>query len=106
MPYRLRRLALRALTAIPLLVVGFAAAASAQSVIPPQINTYLCQNFQAIKNLAPLVALLVFAAALIFGLIRRHSNLVVDLIVGGLIALVIINLPTILASVGLSAGCS
>jgi hypothetical protein len=52
-----------------------------------------------------MVALLVFAAALTFGLVRRHSNLVVDLIVGGLIALLIINLPVILSSIGLPATC-
>ena len=97
--------AIRALAAAPVVIFGLAAAAGAQSVIPPQINSYLCQNFQALRNLTPMVALLVFAAALTFGLVRRHSNLVVDLIVGGLIALLVINLPVILSSIGLPATC-
>jgi len=101
----LARHAIRTLAAAPAVIFVLGAAAAAQSVIPPQINSYLCQNFQALRNLTPMVALLVFAAALTFGLVRRHSNLVVDLIVGGLIALLIINLPVILSSIGLPATC-
>lgn len=91
--------------AVSVLVVALATIANAQSVIPPQISGYLCQNFGGIKTVTGPAALVIFAATLIFGMIRRHSNLVVDLIVGGFIALFIYNLPTILASVGITTGC-
>jgi len=106
MRHRSFQIVLRVLPAIPVLVLGLVASASAQSVIPPQLSQYLCTNFDAIKTLAPVVALVAIGAALAIGLIKRHSNLVVDLVIGGLIALVIINLPTILQSVGLNTGCS
>jgi len=104
--HRLYRTALRALPVVPVLIAGFVASVNAQGVLPPQLSQYLCQNYDAMKTLAPVVALAVMAFALGFGLVRRHSNLVVDIIVGGLIALIIINLPTILTNVGLNSGCS
>jgi hypothetical protein len=105
---RSARVAAAVLAVLPVLVLAVVTAAHAQagSIIPPQVSTYLCQNWQSLKTLTPVIALLVFGASLVFGLIRRHSNLVVDLIVGGLIALVIMNLPTILSNIGLAGGCS
>jgi hypothetical protein len=102
----------RSLRVVPfaMLVVGILApVASAQvgggSVIPPQVSGFLCSNYEAIKNITPLVALLVFAATLVFGMVQKHASLVKDLIVGGLIAIVILTLPAILAGVGLVTTC-
>ena len=105
----MRNCLLRATLQIPpavlVFIVAYASVATAQSVIPPQISGYLCANFGGIKTVTGPAALVIFAGTLIFGMIRRHSNLVVDLIVGGFIALFIYNLPTILASVGITTGC-
>jgi len=102
---RLFGAALRSTPIIPVLVLALMTAAVAQTVIPTQISGYLCQNFGGIKSVTGPAALVIFGATLIFGMIRRHSNLVVDLVVGGFIALFIFNLPTILASVGITTGC-
>ena len=102
---RLVAAALRSAPAIPILLLALMTTASAQSVIPSQISGYLCSNFGGIKSVTGPAALVIFGATLVFGMIRRHSNLVVDLIVGGFIALFIFNLPTILASVGITTGC-
>jgi hypothetical protein len=105
MTNRLSHAVLQVTLVIGILVMALATGASAQSVIPPQISGYLCQNFGGIKTVTGPAALVIFAGTLIFGMIRRHANLVVDLIVGGFIALFIFNLPTILASVGITTGC-
>jgi hypothetical protein len=104
-----RGLSVRAVPLALLAVAILTPAASAQigggSVIPPQISGFLCSNYEAIKNITPLVALLVFAATLLFGMVQKHASLVKDLIVGGLIAIVILTLPAILAGVGLVTTC-
>lgn len=105
MAKRLSWRGLRGALVVPIFVTVLITSVSAQSVIPPQISGYLCQNFGGIKAVTGPAALVIFAGTLIFGMIRRHANLVVDLIVGGFIALFIFNLPTILASVGITTGC-
>ncbi len=96
----------RALLLVPLAVAAMATAASAQTIIPPQVNAFLCTNYDAIKNITPLVALLVFAATLIMGMVQKHASLVKDLVIGGLIGIIILSLPTILSAMGLNASCS
>lgn len=102
---RFFRAAARGGAGVLIIVTSLVTVAAAQSVIPPQISGYLCANFGGIKTVTGPAALVIFAGTLIFGMIRRHSNLVVDLIVGGFIALFIYNLPTVLASVGITTGC-
>ena len=109
MRHTARGLSLRAVPFALLAVAILAPAASAQvgggSVIPPQVSGFLCSNYQAIRNITPLVALLVFAATLVFGMVQKHASLVKDLIVGGLIGIVILTLPAILSGVGLVTTC-
>ena len=95
----------RILAWVPLLVAAVPRSVSAQSVIPPQLPTFLCQNYTAVQQLAPFVVLIVVAVALIHGLVVRRSSLVVDLVIAGVITLVILNLKTILASFGLGTNC-
>ncbi len=102
----LRGFVVRMLLVIPPAVTAFATAASAQTIIPPQVNAFLCTNYDAIKNITPLVALLVFAATLIMGMVQKHASLVKDLVIGGLIGIIILSLPTILSAMGLNASCS
>jgi uncharacterized membrane protein len=76
------------------------------SVIPSQLTSFLCANYNSITNLTTIVLLVVAAVLLIHGLVIRRSSLVFDLIIDGIIALVITNLRTILTNFGLSPqGC-
>ncbi len=96
---------LRALTLVPVALASFAFPAGAQSVLPPQLPNFLCQNYRALRDLAPFVALIVVAAALVHGLVIRRTALAVDLAVAVIIALIIMNLTAILGTFGLTVSC-
>jgi len=102
----LLRPAVRLAPAIIMVVVLLAPSVSAQSVIPSQIPGYICQNYSTLKTLSGPVALVVATVTLIFGIIRHHPNLVMDLVRAGLLGIVIYSLPTILSGLGLTTGCS
>ncbi len=96
---------LRGLAIVPVVLGSFSSAAEAQSVLPTQLPNFLCQNFTALRDLAPFVALIVVAAALVHGLVIRRTALAVDLAVSIIIALIVMNLNTILGTFGLSVSC-
>ncbi len=97
---------LRGLAMVPVVLALLLSTAEAQSVLPTQLPTFLCQNFTALRDLAPFVALIVVAAALVHGLVIRRTALAVDLAVAIIIALIIINLNTILGTFGLTVNCA
>jgi hypothetical protein len=96
---------LRVLALVPVVLVSFSAPAGAQSVLPSQLPNFLCQNYRALRDLAPFVALIVVAAALVHGLVIRRTALAVDLAVAVIIALIIMNLSAILGTFGLTVSC-
>jgi hypothetical protein len=96
---------LRGLAIVSAVLGSFSSAAEAQSVLPTQLPNFLCQNFTALRDLAPFVALIVVAAALVHGLVVRRTALAVDLAVSIIIALIVMNLNTILGTFGLSVSC-
>lgn len=96
---------LRGLAVVSALLGSFSSVAEAQSVLPTQLPNFLCQNFQALRDLAPFVALIVIAAALVHGLVIRRTALAVDLAVSIIIALIVMNLNTILGTFGLTVSC-
>jgi hypothetical protein len=96
---------LRGLAIASAMLGSFSSAAEAQSVLPTQLPNFLCQNFTALRDLAPFVALIVVAAALVHGLVIRRTALAVDLAVSIIIALIVMNLNTILGTFGLSVSC-
>ncbi len=95
----------RGLAIVPVVLAFFLSAAEAQSVLPTQLPTFLCQNYTALRDLAPFVALIVVAAALVHGLVIRRTALAVDLAVAIIIALIVMNLNTILGTFGLTVSC-
>jgi hypothetical protein len=96
---------LRGLAVVSAVLGSLASHAQAQSVLPTQLPTFLCQNFTALRDLAPFVALIVIAAALVHGLVIRRTALAVDLAVSIIIALIVMNLNTILGTFGLTVSC-
>jgi hypothetical protein len=97
---------LRRLVIVPVALALLSSTGEAQSVLPTQLPTFLCQNFTALRDLAPFVALIVVAAALVHGLVIRRTALAVDLAVAIIIALIVINLNTILGTFGLTVNCA
>jgi hypothetical protein len=95
----------RGLAILPVAIALLSPTAEAQSVLPTQLPTFLCQNYTALRDLAPFVALIVVAAALVHGLVIRRTALAVDLAVAIIIALIVMNLNTILGTFGLTVSC-
>ncbi len=97
-------------------VLAAASRADAQSVIPPQISSFMCQNYAAISAIAPVVLLVVLAAGFLgwialgkavktsvpdIWLVRSQAGAVVMVI----IAITVINLKGIIATFGLQTAC-
>jgi len=96
---------LRVLALVPVVLASLSSPAGAQSVLPSQLSNFLCQNYRALRDLAPFVALIVIAAALVHGLVIRRTALAVDLAVAVIIALIVMNLTAILGTFGLAVSC-
>jgi len=93
----------QALALLPLLVVGLAVAASAQSLPTTQITGFICKIVQSLQAMAPFIVMLAIAAGLAMALVARKGSLVADLIIAMIIALGLINLGAILGAFGISA---
>lgn len=92
-------------TALGILTQAANAQQAGGSVIPPQFNTFLCANYNAVVAIIVTAALVVMVWRLLHGLIRRGSALIVDIVLDIGIALVVINLKSILAFFGLTSNC-
>ena len=50
---------IRVLALVAVVLASFASPIGAQTVLPPQLPNFLCLNYRALRDLAPLVALIV-----------------------------------------------
>lgn len=66
------------------------------------IQQFICQIVVWLQNLAPFILMLALAAGLFMALVARKGSLVGDLIAAVIVALILINLGSIMGALGLT----
>lgn len=100
------RLLGRAVLLLPVLVLSLSLSAWAQAGGLPtaQVQNFLCQLVGSLQGLAPFILMTAVAAALGLALVAKKGSLVGDLVGAMIIAIILINLHSVLAAFGIN-GC-